>query len=435
MSGLVSLEQMTERSRQLLALSGADATSIAWVETREGEVVESARGRRSGIEERRSVLIRVRVGGRTGRSRAESERPGDLQRSLRAALADARCAEPSPEWDLAATQREPEAIAGDLFDDAISRLEPHQAQEELQRRATRRSSLRLRWRECRLTVVASFHSPRALATTDATFEARTGRRPGSGFVARSARLLDELSLDTLVDEARGREAAAIDNDPPPGAVPIVLSAEAVAVLLDALGRRALAAASAAGDGGWRGAPILQLIDDPLAGEGLPTPFDFDGCAKSRRDFVRDGLVVARASDLDLAARLGEPPTGHALAGDDAWPDHLVLPAGETTEEELLRRAAGGLRIGALEQLAVGPGEAALPLRTVARNVRRIGDDGTLGNGLAPLTWTTSLGEIFGALVATADAPIVWSARRGSTGAVRTPAVALTALDGFAVRRS
>jgi len=431
MPGLVSLEQMVERSERLVALSSADATSISWVETREGEAVESSRTRRTGVELRRSVLFRVRVGGRTGRSRAESEKPGDLQRSLRAALADARCAAPTPDWDLEATRREPEAISADLFDDALSRLEPHQAQQELQRRTERRSTLRLRWRESRCTVVADFHPARAVALTDATFEARTGRRPGSGFAAASARLLDELPLDLLVDQARRREAPQIEPEAPAGTMPVALAAEAVAMLVDAFGRRALGAA--AGELSWRTAPLLRLDDDPLDAVGLPVPFDFDGCAKSRREFVREGRVVARAVDLDLAARLGASPTAHGLAGEDAWPDHLHLLAGGEDEAELLKRCAGGLYVGAIESLAIEPGDGSLPFRAVARNVRRIAADGALGAGLSPLTWSSSLQSIFGGLTAIGDQPITWSPRRGATGAVRVPALALAPVDGFAPR--
>jgi predicted Zn-dependent protease len=422
---LTPLEEIAARAERLVALSSADATSIAWVESREGAVVESARTRRAGLEVRRSVLFRVRVGGRTGRARAESALPGDLQRSLRAALADARCGEPSPDWSLEAATREPAALA-DLADPQIAALDPAAVQRDLQSRAEKRSTLRLRWREHRLAVAASFHPTRSATLTDVTFEARTGRRPGSGFAARSARRLAALDLDALVAAARALEAPAIDPSAPEDVPAVVLAPEAVAVLLDAVARRALAGGRRLAGGkapDLRLPADLRLVDDPLDPRGVPLPFDLDGCAKRPRVFVERGWVVGVAADLDLAARLGLEPTAHALAGDDAWPDHLALDPGAASETELLAAAGGGLRIGALEELAVEPGEA-MPFRTVARNVRRIGAAGELAEGLAPLVWRGTLRDLFADLVGIGRDAIAWSPRSGSTGAIRTPPIAL-----------
>jgi PmbA protein len=422
---LTPLAEIVERAQRLVAISAADVTSVAWVESREGEVVESARARRAEAENRRSVLFRVRVGGRTGRARAESALPADLQRSLRAALADARCSEPSPEWALDAAAREPTALA-DLLDPAIAALDPAAIQRDLHSRAERRSTLRLRFREMHLAVASSFHPVRSASLTDVTFEARTGRRPGSGFAARSARRLAALDLDALLAAARALEAPAIDPSAPEDAPVIVLAAEAVAVLLDAVARRALAGGRRLAGGkapDLRLPAELRLVDDPLDPRGVPLPFDLDGCAKRPRVFIERGWVVGVAADLDLAARLGLEPTAHALAGDDAWPDHLVLEPGAASESELLAASAGGLRIGALEDLAIEPGDA-MPFRTVARNVRRIGDGGALGAGLAPLVWSGTLRDLFAELTAIGREQISWSPRSGSTGAVRCPAIAL-----------
>jgi predicted Zn-dependent protease len=432
---LTSLDEIVERADRLVALSPADATSIAWVESREGEALESARQRRGGVENRRSVLFRVRVGGRTGRARAESALPNELQRSLRAALADARCAAPSPDWSLEAAQREPASLEG-LFDPAVAALDPAAEQKELQRLGERRSTLRLRWRENRVAVAASFHLTRATTLTDVTFEARTGRRPGSGFAARSARRRDALDLPAIVAAARALEAPAVDPSAPEDVGRLLLAPEATAVLLDALARRALCGGRRLAGGkapDLRLDPAVRLVDEPLDPRGLALPFDLDGCAKRPRVFVERGWVVGLAADLDLAARLGLEPTAHALAGDDAWPDHLTLEAGEADEPALRIAAGGGLRLGALEELAVEPGEA-MPFRAVARNVRRVGVDGELGEGLAPLLWHGTLRDLFAEILASGRETVTWSPRGGSTGAVRCPALALAAPGRFAVRR-
>jgi len=428
---LTPLAEIAERAERLVAMSPADATSIAWIESRHGEVVESVRTRRAGAETRRSVLFRVRVGGRTGRSRAESAVAGDLQRSLRAALADARCAEPTPEWALDAARREPAALAG-LVDPALCALEAHAAQRELQGRAQRRSTLRLRWRETRLAVAATFHPTRATALTEAAFEARTGRRPGSGFAASSARRLSELDIDRHLAAARELEAPAVDPDAARPGAPAVLAAEAVAVFVDALARHALNGGRRLAGGkapDLRLPEALRIVDDPLAATGLPLPFDLDGCAKRPRVFIERGWVVAAAADLDLAARLGLEPTAHALAGDDAWPDHLVVEPRGSSEAELLAAAGGGLRVGALESLVVEPGET-MPFRAVARNLRRIAADGALGAALSPHVWRGTLRDLFATLEGIGRDSVSWAPRSGATGAVRTPALALRVIDGL-----
>lgn len=434
MPELTSLAEIVERAERLVALSPADATSIAWVESREGGVLESARARRAGADNRRSVLFRVRVGGRTGRARAESALPGELQRSLRAALADARCAEASPEWSLEAAQREPAALDG-LADPALAGFDPATVQDELQGLAERRSTLRLRWRESRVAVAASFHPTRAATLTDATFEARTGRRPGSGFAAHSSRRLAAIDFAATIAAARALEAPAVDPSAPEDVAAVVLGAESTAVLLDAVARRALCGGRRLAGGkapDLRLSPALRLVDEPLDPRGLPLPFDLDGCAKRPRVFVERGWVVGVAADLDLAARLGLEPTAHALAGDDAWPDHLTLEPGAASELELRGASAGGLRIGALEELAVEPGET-MPFRAVARNVRRIGDGGELGDGLAPLVWSGTLRDLFADLGGIGRDVVTWSPRAGSTGAVRCPALALRAPGRFSPR--
>jgi predicted Zn-dependent protease len=295
---LTPLAEIAERAERLLALSPADATSIAWIESSDGEVVESSRTRRAGTESRRSVLFRVRVGGRTGRSRAESAHPGDLQRSLRAALADARCAEPTPDWALEAARREPAVLDG-LADPAIADLAAPAAQRELQGRAQRPSALRLRWGETRFAITASFHPTRAAALTAATFEARTGRRPGSGFAASSARSLAALDIDRLLATARDLEAEAVEPDAVRPGIPAVLAPEAVAMLVDSLARHALNGARRLAGGK---APDLRL---PEALRIVDEPLDPGVC---RSPSISTAAPSARASSSSVAGWWRRQPT-------------------------------------------------------------------------------------------------------------------------------
>jgi predicted Zn-dependent protease len=291
----------------------------------------------------------------------------------------------------------------------------------------------------RLAVAASFHPPRALRATEATIEARTGRRPGSGFAARTRRRFDDLEIERLVAAAHALEAPAIENQVPEAGAPMVLAPEAAAVLVDAYGRRCLGTRLAApgGEGeplpGGGTAAAVTLTDEPLLAEGAALPFDLDGVPKRRLELAREGRQLAAATDLDLAARSGRTCTGHGAASDEAWPLHLALAPGANPEAELRRRAAGGLRVGALEELAVELG-APFRFRAVARSLRRIGADGELGDALAPLVWSGDLKGCFAAVEATGDRVIAWAPEPiDGLGACRAPAVLLTGHGAFAPR--
>lgn len=425
-----ALDPLVTGAERLLARSPADATVVVWIERRRGTALESARARRAELGAEREVFVRVRVSGRTGSARTESAGSGDLEATLRAAMAVARADPPSPDWDVAATAGEVAELP-DLHDPALAALEPAGAQAELELRAERSATIELSWREERIAVAASFHPTRAARLTAATASARTGRRPGSGFAALSARSLAGLALDRLVARARALEASESVAETPEQPLPLVLSPEVAASLVEAWGRLALSARRA------REAPppaalsrALDLDDDPLAPRGLPLPFDLDGSPRARRRFVEGGRALGAAFDLDLAARAGVASTAHALASDDAWPVHLALAPGRAAEAELCARAAGGLRVGALERLSVRDDEGALAFRAVARNVRRIGAGGALGVGLAPLVWSGSLAALLAAVEEVGAESVAWSPRPDLPGATTGAGLRVASAAGF-----
>lgn len=431
------LDAIVARAERLLALSPADVTSIAWIESARGTALDSARARRADSGLARAVTVRLRLAGRTGSARTDGAEPGELEMALRLALAGARAAAPSPDGALGAAGPEPERLGG-LVDPEITGLDAGSAAARLERLADKRTTLRLRWTDARVAVVGSFHRPRAAAATEVTLEARTGRRPGSGFAAATARSFRDLAERALIERARALEAPAVVESGELGARPLLLSPEAAAVLVEALARRALAASSRppAGEdaaGELRFGPSIALADLPLDGPGAPFPFDLDGVARRSLDFVERGRRLAIAYDLDLAARAGATPLGHGLAADDAWPLHLCLHPGAASEDELLAASAGGLRIGSLEELDVA-GERPFAFSAIARSVRRIGEDGRLGEAIPPLRWSSSLLEVFGSVEALGSRLVAWAPRPfDGLGAPRAPAARLAPLRGLSSR--
>jgi len=423
----LSLADIVERSEHLLRLSPADATIVSWIETSPNQAIESSRTRRAEATASRVVVIRVREGRRTGLARGEASDVGELQAILRQALVVARAASISPEWEWprGAEEPVPPAAIAELHDAEVAELFPPAALQRLQGLCDRQSTLRCYWSERNLAVAASGRPTRAASATEISLEARTGRRPGSGFAAASSRSLRGLAIEKLVARAQALQATEITEEVPAPAAPGVLAPEAAVALLELAarevfsGRRFVAGQGPLADPADRRtlSPLVRLIDEPGEALALGFPFDYDGLPKRRRELVRDGELAGPVLDLELAARCGRISTGHGVAGEDAIPGHPQWLAGEEGEDDLLRRSPGGIRIGSIENLRCLPGPG-LPFRGVARSVRRIGADGKLAAALPPLIWTGRLLDLLAAVDGAGRDRTLWI-----PGAHRSPAVA------------
>ncbi len=410
------LADIVDRCEHLLRLSPSDSTIVSWIETTANLATESARSRRLDASAGRIVVVRVREGRRSGLARSEASDVGELQATLRQALALARAASISPDWEWPRGGEEPpvEASLDALFDDEVAGLAPPAAQQRLQRLSDRQSTLRCSWSEQSLVVAASGRPTRAARATEIGLEARTGRRPGSGFAAASSRTLRDLPFDRLVARAQSLQASEITEAIPDRQAPAVLAPEAAVALLELVarevfsGRRFVAGQGPLADPTERRtlSPLVRLVDEPgdLAMFGFP--FDYDGLAKRRRELVHDGELAGPVLDLELAARCGRHSTGHGVAGEDATPGHPQWLAGEESEADLLLRTAGGIRIGSIENLRCLPGPG-LPFRGVARSVRRIGDNGKLEAALPPLIWTGKVLDLLAAVDGAARDRALW----------------------------
>jgi predicted Zn-dependent protease len=78
-------------------------------------------------------------------------------------------------------------------------------------------------------------------------------------------------------------------------------------------------------------PAVTLVDDPLAGVGLP--FDTEGTPARRTDLVTAGVPAGLTTDRRTAATLGRECTGHASDVSDTW--------GPVAGDPALAAGAGG----------------------------------------------------------------------------------------------
>jgi predicted Zn-dependent protease len=440
--GALPLAEITERAERLVRVSPADSTIVTWLEGNNGHALESVRSRRADEAPFRTVIVRVREGRRSGLARAEAGTRGELEATLRQALVVARAASISSDWVWPAEGTAP-TLNGALHDPAIGALTPASVQSWLGEIGDRRTTLRAAWSESRVAVAATGRPTRAAAATELALEARTGRRPGSGFAAGASRTFAGMPRDVLLDRARALEAESVSEEIPAAGAPAVLSPETAAVLVESLtrelfsGRRFLAGEGPLADPSERRhlPDWLHLTDDPLDPRAIPFPFDLDGVLSHRRELVKEGELAGPALDLELASRCGRVSTAQGLASDDAFPCHPQLGAGEHDERELLARAAGGVRIGSVEvfRCFTGPG---LPFTATARSVRRIVDGGALGAALPPLVWRGRLLDLWTKVEGLGRDRAVWEPQALVTGfgATVAPAVLLRDPGELAVAR-
>lgn len=446
---LVPIEEMLTRLDRALAHSPAEETEIVWIEARRGQESNGKRRRDSFENMERTLLIRVRESGRTGLHRMSAAGLSDLENAVREALGQARLAPPTPPplqppgaaGPLAEMPETPR-LADPLFDPEVARLVPGRARDLIQRQADRGEVAWIGWGEGRVAVVNSRGLRRTAEATTLWMVVSCGNTPGAGRAMAAARFLDDLAPAALFERARQRHAGpgnvASLAEIPQEAVPLVLSADAAAALVDLLNRHALGSGTFQ-NGPFRGRlgepvchPAITLRDDPT--QGLPFPFDLFGAAKHPIALIDRGALVTPAVDGALAAEIGLPPTPHQVAPDEALASHPTLQPGEEADEELLRRADGGIWISALDGVqAFDP--RALRFSARARGVRRI-EGGGLGAALPDLLWEDSLPDLLVRVLGVGRTVVSVTTGDPLLGATTSPLLAFEAVSGLrAAQRS
>lgn len=92
---------------------------------------------------------------------------------------------------------------------------------------------------------------------------------------------------------------------------------------------------------------VTVWDDPNDPRCLPLPIDYEGLPAQRVDIIRDGIALGPVYDSQTATEAGTRSTGHAgdpfgdfAAGPAA--DHILMPAGTATNEEMISRVKHGV---------------------------------------------------------------------------------------------
>jgi PmbA protein len=195
------------------------------------------------------------------------------------------------------------------------------------------------------------HHPSTEAEFHAVIMADGG---GSGWaqrVATDATTMDfeALATDAVERAARTRNAEVL----PVGEYPVVLESYAVAEMLQNLAYMGLNALAMEEErspftgrmGQEVAAPGVTIYDDAFDPAGLPRPFDYEGAPTARVNLVDRGVASAVVYDSFSAHKEGKPNTGHALPAPNtfgAYPEHLMLAAGDASVEDLVRGVERGV---------------------------------------------------------------------------------------------
>jgi predicted Zn-dependent protease len=212
--------------------------------------------------------------------------------------------------------------------------------------------------EAELIVVSTTGIRSSAAFTTAYLKVLVEGPDGSGFA-------DALDRDVARIDARHVSAEAVakcsinhdQQEIPPGDYEAVFEPNAVADMLRfpavwGFGARQVLDGRSfmSGKSGERVASnVVSIWDDPGDSRCLPLSIDYEGLPARRVDIIRDGMALGPVYDWQTAREAGTESTGHAaypFTDFEAEPtaDHIVMPVGEATTEQLVKKVRNGVLV-------------------------------------------------------------------------------------------
>jgi PmbA protein len=207
-----------------------------------------------------------------------------------------------------------------------------------------------------LAVVNSLGVRSYAAATSAYLRALIDNGQGTGYADAISRDADQLSAEAIAQEAIAKCRLNVDQiELPPGDYAAVLEPTCVADFVVFPVRHGLGAQDVERGVSFMAGKFGETVtgsqvtiwDDPLDPRCLPMPIDYEGMPAQRITCIEHGIANAVATDTATATRLSLPPNGHANSPweDDApQPEHVIMPGGEATADDLTRDLKRGLRI-------------------------------------------------------------------------------------------
>lgn len=438
----VPMRRVRDLLDEVIDTSVADETEIVWFERRHGEARTGGASRRENP--RLTLLIRVVEGGRLGWHRTEVAELGMLQNGIRHALAVATAQPKVRQVPVFPSYADPIDFDIPLLDRSIASLDAKGGARLLDGWCAGCEG-KLHWSETRVAVVNSHGLRRAAGTTEISLDVSCGTGPGAGRAAGSARRLDELHAERIVERARSRRAKAPVRegklgdgvDLADGSV-LVFSPEATVQLLDVLNTFAFAGRAFLDGSSFlsqhRNVQVfdrsLHVRDDAHRLPGMAFPFDLEGVAKRPVDLVVEGQPSTPALNRLQGGQSGLEPTGHSVGGQDAMFGNLFMLPGASSERQLIEAADGGLWVSWLDTAECIESER-LEVRIAARGVRRI-EGGRMGCSVPDMQWETSLLSALARVQGIGSESVVRAMPSTPLGGISAPALALFGVSGLSL---
>jgi predicted Zn-dependent protease len=201
--------------------------------------------------------------------------------------------------------------------------------------------------------------------TKASLQAVADRDGRSASVRRVHRDHAAIEVDDVAGALREELRELPAREPPGGPFRALLRPQAAATLLGTYAYWSLGAAGyaerrtvVAGKLGEQVASErLTLVDDGNDPAGLPSGFDPEGTPRLRTPLLDRGELSGVVSNLAWAHVTRDVSTGHGVPdgwrfGGDPVPSHLLLDAGDATEDDLIAACGDSLVISRLDYLRV-----------------------------------------------------------------------------------
>jgi predicted Zn-dependent protease len=251
---------------------------------------------------------------------------------------------------------------------------------------------------------------RAETLTKASIQAIAKQDDRSASVKLVHRDADQILIDEIPVRLREALAPLPVREPHHGTCRVLLKPQAVNSLIAtyafwALGAHHYATGRSAVSGRMGEqvvSELLTLVDDATDPAGLVSGFDAEGNVRRRVTLIDRGVLTGVVSDRRRADLTGGVPTGHAVPdgwrfGGDPVPSHLLLDAGESTEDELLAETGSGLVVNRLDYLRVQHPTQTLVTGTT-RDATYWAEDGKLVAWHPQLRFTFRMDEVLKAVI-------------------------------------
>ena len=408
-----------------------DESIEAYAEESRRTEVDALRGEVEGLTfaESRGVGVRLLSGGRLGYAYAADPSPDEVRRAVVRARENAALAAPDQHNvlpEVEAFEPMPEVFRASQADIPTDRkvalaLDVERRAVGTDPRVTKVDLAQVGDGVARVAIASTTGMSAEYARTDAWAVCVTlavdGDETQTGFSYRIARELGDLGWEAVADEAVERSVRMLGAVKPPTAkVPVVLDTFAgmtfLGVLSGALSAEAVLKgrslfADRAGD--RLGSELFTLVDDGRVLEGPgAAPFDDEGVPCGRTELFTAGVLNGFLHNTYTATRMGDGvrSTGNAQRGSyrgapGVGTTNFFLQAGETTVEELYRRAAGGVLIQDVSGAHSGANAISGEFSVGATGLRIL-PGGELGEPLREMTIASTLPDMLAGVSGVGD---------------------------------